>query len=147
MGERVRCAGFSAASRSPSWLAARCLCSWSERGSQCGASRYSRIGPDCWSRWMGRGSPRQQLTSRPVSPRTLERSWFCSASSPYPQTSFATGAALVVMATHGRTGLRRSIMGSVAGQVLERGSAPLVLVRPGVPSADGAPAELATVPA
>jgi len=49
-----------------------------------------------------------------------------------------TGAALVVMATHGRTGLRRSIMGSVAGQVLERGSVPLVLVRPSVLLAEGA---------
>ncbi len=58
-----------------------------------------------------------------------------------------TGAALVVMAMHGRTDLRRSIMGSIAGQVLERGSAPLVLVRPSVLSAEGTPAELATAPA
>ena len=63
------------------------------------------------------------------------------------QTVATTGAALVVMATHGRTGLRRSIMGSIAGKVLERGSAPLVLVRPSLLSADGAPAERATAPA
>lgn len=40
------------------------------------------------------------------------------------------GAALVVMATHGRGGLVRSIMGSVAGRVLRDGSAPMVLIRP-----------------
>lgn len=39
-------------------------------------------------------------------------------------------AALVVMATHGRTGLGRLILGSVAGQVLRRGTVPLLLVRP-----------------
>jgi hypothetical protein len=41
-----------------------------------------------------------------------------------------TGAALVFMATHGRIGLHRAVLGSVAGQVLERGSTPLVLIRP-----------------
>lgn len=38
--------------------------------------------------------------------------------------------ALAVMATHGRTGLRRSLLGSVAGHVLRNAVAPLVLVRP-----------------
>src|SRR5205814_560617 len=37
-------------------------------------------------------------------------------------------AALIVMATHGRTGLRRTVVGSVAGQLLEHGKIPLVLV-------------------
>jgi nucleotide-binding universal stress UspA family protein len=40
------------------------------------------------------------------------------------------GAALVVMATHGRTGLERVALGSVADGVLHRGRAPLVLVHP-----------------
>jgi nucleotide-binding universal stress UspA family protein len=40
------------------------------------------------------------------------------------------GADLVVMATHGRTGVRRSIMGSVAGGVLRIGGTPLLLVGP-----------------
>jgi nucleotide-binding universal stress UspA family protein len=40
------------------------------------------------------------------------------------------GAALVVMATHGRTGLERVTLGSVADGVLRRGRAPLVLVHP-----------------
>jgi nucleotide-binding universal stress UspA family protein len=37
---------------------------------------------------------------------------------------------LVAMATHGRTGLRQLIMGSVAEQVLRRLAIPLMLVRP-----------------
>jgi nucleotide-binding universal stress UspA family protein len=41
-----------------------------------------------------------------------------------------SGAAIVVMATHGRGGVVRSVTGSVAGKVLELGRAPLVLVRP-----------------
>jgi nucleotide-binding universal stress UspA family protein len=40
------------------------------------------------------------------------------------------GAAAVVMATHGRTGLARMLLGSVAGQVVHTGQAPVVLVRP-----------------
>jgi nucleotide-binding universal stress UspA family protein len=41
-----------------------------------------------------------------------------------------TNAALIVMATHGRTGLSRAVFGSVAGRVLEHGTTSLVLVRP-----------------
>jgi nucleotide-binding universal stress UspA family protein len=37
---------------------------------------------------------------------------------------------LVVMATHGRTGLRRAVVGSVAGAVLREGSVPVLLVSP-----------------
>ena len=44
--------------------------------------------------------------------------------------SRAHQAALVVMATHGRTGLVRLVTGSVAGEVLRRGTVPLLLVRP-----------------
>ena len=40
------------------------------------------------------------------------------------------GADLIVMATHGRTGMRRLIFGSVAQEVLRRTSLPLVLVPP-----------------
>src|SRR5438046_3081361 len=39
-------------------------------------------------------------------------------------------ASLVVMATHGRGGVLRSVTGSVAGQVLQEGRAPLMLIRP-----------------
>lgn len=40
------------------------------------------------------------------------------------------GASMVVMTTHGRTGLARVLFGSVAGSVLRRGNVPLLLVRP-----------------
>jgi nucleotide-binding universal stress UspA family protein len=46
------------------------------------------------------------------------------------EAATAAGAALVFMATHGRSGLRRAVMGSVAGEVLEHGSTPLVVIRP-----------------
>jgi nucleotide-binding universal stress UspA family protein len=41
-------------------------------------------------------------------------------------------ADLIVMATHGRTGIRRAVLGSVAGAVLSTGSVPVVLVSPAV---------------
>lgn len=42
----------------------------------------------------------------------------------------AAGPGLVVMATHGRTGLKRLLFGSVAMAVLQRGLRPLLLLRP-----------------
>jgi nucleotide-binding universal stress UspA family protein len=39
-------------------------------------------------------------------------------------------ADLIVMATHGRTGIRRAILGSVAGTVLRTGNTPVFLVHP-----------------
>ena len=47
-------------------------------------------------------------------------------------------AALVVMATHGRTGVQRMTLGSVADRVLQHGRAPIVLVHP-VPMSTAAP--------
>ena len=41
-----------------------------------------------------------------------------------------SGADLIVMATHGRTGIRRLLFGSVAQEVLGRTSLPLLLVPP-----------------
>lgn len=41
-------------------------------------------------------------------------------------------ADLIVMATHGRSGLARAVLGSVAEGVLRRAGVPLMLVRPGV---------------
>jgi nucleotide-binding universal stress UspA family protein len=56
-----------------------------------------------------------------------------------------TQPALVVMATHGRTGLRRAVMGSVAGHVLRHDTVPLVLVRPAVAEASTQPYTAATI--
>ena len=39
-------------------------------------------------------------------------------------------ADLIVMATHGRTGIRRAVLGSVAGTVLRAGPTPVLLVHP-----------------
>ena len=55
-----------------------------------------------------------------------------------PDTGIIAAAAehatdLVVMATHGRTGLRRNAVGSVAGDVLRYGGTPLLLIRPVLP--------------
>ena len=55
-----------------------------------------------------------------------------------PSTGIIEAAAeraidLVVMSTHGRTGLRRDTVGSVAGDVLRMGTAPLLLIRPVMP--------------
>ena len=44
--------------------------------------------------------------------------------------ALAAGADLIVMATHGRTGIRRALMGSVAGAVLQAGSTPVLLIHP-----------------
>ena len=41
-------------------------------------------------------------------------------------------ADLIVMATHGRTGIRRAVVGSVAGDVLRSGVTPVVLIHPPV---------------
>jgi nucleotide-binding universal stress UspA family protein len=51
------------------------------------------------------------------------------------------GADLVVMATHGRSGLARALLGSVADQLLRRSPVPVLLVPPGADPAwppDGA---------
>jgi nucleotide-binding universal stress UspA family protein len=52
----------------------------------------------------------------------------------------AQGAAAIVMATHGRTGLARSLFGSVAGQTMHQGATPVVLIRPGQLRSSEAPA-------
>jgi nucleotide-binding universal stress UspA family protein len=50
-----------------------------------------------------------------------------------------THADLIVMATHGRTGVQRAVLGSVAGTVLRTACTPVVLVRPNIapPPQDG----------
>jgi nucleotide-binding universal stress UspA family protein len=46
------------------------------------------------------------------------------------RTAHEHNAAAVIMATHGRTGLARLLLGSVAGMVLRCSTSPVVLVRP-----------------
>jgi nucleotide-binding universal stress UspA family protein len=54
----------------------------------------------------------------------------------------STNADVIVMATHGRTGIRRAVAGSVAGTVVRTASTPVVLVHPSeTPPPDGATVE------
>jgi len=48
-----------------------------------------------------------------------------------------TRADLVVMATHGRKGITRLVLGSVAERVVRESSAPVLTVRPRAPRASG----------
>lgn len=54
--------------------------------------------------------------------------------------SAALGSSLIVMATHGRTGVARLLLGSVALQVVRRSSLPVMLVRPAQQPAASPPA-------
>jgi nucleotide-binding universal stress UspA family protein len=47
------------------------------------------------------------------------------------------GADLIAMATHGRTGVRRWVLGSVAETVLRAAPVPVLLVRARIPAASG----------
>jgi nucleotide-binding universal stress UspA family protein len=49
-------------------------------------------------------------------------------------------AAVVVMATHGRTGVARTVLGSIAGEVVHCSPSPVMLVRPPTLRASEAPA-------
>jgi len=55
-------------------------------------------------------------------------------------------ADLIIMATHGRTGLRRVTVGGVAGNVLRKGTTPLLLVRPVMAHRPEPPAPEGSVP-
>jgi nucleotide-binding universal stress UspA family protein len=47
---------------------------------------------------------------------------------------FSRGFDYLVLGTHGRTGLERMVVGSVAQKVFERARCPVVMVRPGTPA-------------
>jgi nucleotide-binding universal stress UspA family protein len=51
------------------------------------------------------------------------------------QRSETLGHGMVVMATHGRSGVARLLLGSVALQVVRRSAVPVMLVRPSMPAA------------
>jgi nucleotide-binding universal stress UspA family protein len=59
-----------------------------------------------------------------------------------PEVARSYRAALVVMATHGRSGLSRLVLGSVADTTLRQGTTPLLLVRPRADEASGATATI-----
>jgi nucleotide-binding universal stress UspA family protein len=47
------------------------------------------------------------------------------------QQARSYGASVIVMSTHGRTGIGRLLLGSVASDVVKRTDLPVILVRPG----------------
>ena len=69
--------------------------------------------------------------------RKVETSvWYGPPASAIVEAARVANADLIVMTTHGRSGLGRLIMGSVAEAVLRGTSTPIMLLR-----ADGAPVE------
>ena len=60
-----------------------------------------------------------------------------------PRIAQEEGADLIVMATHGRGGLARMVLGSVATGVLQRATVPLLLMRPSALRRDSAEVETA----
>jgi len=59
----------------------------------------------------------------------------------------AEGCDLIVLGTHGRTGLRRLLMGSTAEEILRRARCPVLTVRAPVPGAGPEPREATPEPA
>ncbi len=57
------------------------------------------------------------------------------------ESAKAAQADLIAMTTHGRSGLRRAVLGSVAEQVLRAASVPVLMIR--MPAPSPAPAEAA----
>jgi nucleotide-binding universal stress UspA family protein len=60
-----------------------------------------------------------------------------SPDSTIAKTALELGVDLVAMATHGRTGLARALMGSVTDATIRRSALPLLLVRPAPLNAEG----------
>jgi nucleotide-binding universal stress UspA family protein len=62
-----------------------------------------------------------------VKTEVLEANWTASAITEYAQKK---GTDLIVMSTHGYTGFKRMMLGSVAHGVLSQSPVPVLLIRP-----------------
>lgn len=80
----------------------------------------------------------QRLRSDGLSVQTVVRQGWPADVIAYQGAS--QGPRLIVMATHGRTGIRRLLLGSVALEVVRRSPLPVLLVRPSTP-AEGYPSQ------
>ena len=60
--------------------------------------------------------------------------WYGGSASAITEAAEAANADLLVMTTHGRTGVGRFILGSVTEAVLRRSPVPVLVVRDGLPS-------------
>jgi nucleotide-binding universal stress UspA family protein len=83
------------------------------------------------------GAARQYLESQvdrlhAQNKRVTARTTIGTSSWMVAQVAHEIEADIVVMATHGRTGLDRLVLGSVASATLQRAEVPVLLVRPGV---------------
>lgn len=58
--------------------------------------------------------------------------WYGSAAPAIAEAAETLGVDLIVMSSHGRSGLGRFLLGSVAESVLRSTSVPILLLRPGV---------------
>jgi nucleotide-binding universal stress UspA family protein len=99
-----------------------------------------------------RGYWRDQLEQiRPLNPGISVQHVFLEGDPPTEIVRYAADAGmdLVVMGTHGRTGLERLLMGSVAEKVLREAPCSVLVVKlpKGIPVAEGAQVQLAGSPA
>ena len=62
-----------------------------------------------------------------VKTKALEAKWTASTITEYAQQN---NIDLIVMSTHGYTGLKKALLGSVASGVLNQSSVPVLLIRP-----------------
>jgi nucleotide-binding universal stress UspA family protein len=63
--------------------------------------------------------------------RVVRSVWYSSAAKAIVEAAHVRGVDLIVMSTHGRSGLRRALHGSVAESVLRRTRTPILLVSAG----------------
>jgi nucleotide-binding universal stress UspA family protein len=111
---------------------------------QMGFSEFNAyIGPD---EDKGRAMEMLQALKAPSAMVTIEhRLLEGAAATVIAETAEETGADLIVMGTHGRSGLTRLVMGSVAEEVLRRAPCPVLTIRGAVPVKTPEPAATETV--
>jgi nucleotide-binding universal stress UspA family protein len=99
---------------------------------QMGFSEFNAyIGPD---EDKGRAMELLQALKAPSATVTIEHRLLEGASAAViAETAEETAADLIVMGTHGRSGLTRLVMGSVAEEVLRRAPCPVLTIRGAVP--------------
>jgi len=99
---------------------------------QMGFSEFNAyVGPD---EDKGQAMAMLQAIKAPAPTVTIEhRLLEGNAAAVIAETAEETGADLIVMGTHGRSGLTRLVMGSVAEELLRRAPCPVLTVRGAVP--------------
>jgi nucleotide-binding universal stress UspA family protein len=85
---------------------------------------------------------------RPPSPEVPVEHWLADgdAAEEVLRAARETGSDLIVMGTHGRTGLKHLLMGSVAQQVVRKAPCPVLTVKAPPPAGGGTAEEGAPIP-